>query len=66
MFEWFRKKTKKDEDTEAFKLGRRMMKEITSSFEEVMESRFGNLHDGAGANEGPSLNLPTEASPGLI
>jgi hypothetical protein len=44
MFGWFRKKTR-DEDTEAFKLGRRIAQEATSSFEQFMERRFGTLHD---------------------
>lgn len=44
MFGWFRKKTR-EEDTEAFKLGRRFSQEATFSFEQFMERRFGSLHD---------------------
>lgn len=46
MFGWLRKKAvTKEQDTEAFKLGRRMFEETISSFEQFMESRFGDLHD---------------------
>ncbi len=46
MFGWFRKKVvTREEDTEAFKLGRRMFKEVASSFEQFMERKFGSLHD---------------------
>jgi hypothetical protein len=46
VFGWFRKKAvTREQDTEAFKLGRRMAAEAVSAFEKVMESRFGHLHD---------------------
>jgi hypothetical protein len=46
MFGWFRKKAvTREHDTEAFNLGRRMAEEMISSVSEVMECRFGRLHD---------------------